>query len=489
MIGAQQGPWIELATGLPLAASAAIGFVKRTEWKWAASSLTAIAVLVLAVIAWSDFLTARADVAPGPRTLTALLFGRDLLVVDRFNSPLLVLAALLFVAVILLTPSSKRARFSFGQALLLLGLTIALLGCHELKWYIVLLGAQAILPIIELRQRRQAFGFFAAHQIASLLLLTAGALASGTGSAGEPASIWGVALISAGLMIRCGCAPLHCWIVDLLDRASLGTGLLYLTPLAGTCGFVRFVLPVAPAGLLQAITVLSLFTAIYASGMVLVQASTRRFFCYLFLANSSLVLVGLESLSPIGLTGSMSLWLSATISVLSLGVIIRAVEGRVGRVSLLRYHGLFRQMPLLAVFFLIAVLASIGFPGTVGFAGVELLVESALESSPLYGCLVVAAMALNGIAALRAYFRLFTGTTAPATISMQPRPIEQGVIFVFTVLIIAGGLYPQPGVMNRYEAATELIEHRQSLLEAKLAAAPFEQLHLLADRNSENETK
>lgn len=145
---------------------------------------------------------------------------------------------------------------------------------------------------------------------------------------------------------------------------------------------------------------------------------------------------------------------------MSLGVILRALEGRVGRVSLDRYHGLFHQMPLLAAFFLLALLASIGFPGTVGFVGIELLVECSMTSSPVFAVVVLLVVTLNAVSAMRFYFRVFTGSPAPATLSMQPRPAELVVIWLFTALIVLGGLFPQAGVDTRYHAAQELIQRR-----------------------------
>ncbi len=63
---------------------------------------------------------------------------------------------------------------------------------------------------------------------------------------------------------------------------------------------------------------------------------------------------------------------------------------------------------MLAVCFLVTGLASVGFPGTLGFVASELLVEGAIEASLLTGIGVVTAAALHGIAIVRAYFRLFT---------------------------------------------------------------------------------
>src|SRR5690606_17637545 len=99
--------------------------------------------------------------------------------------------------------------------------------------------------------------------------------------------------------------------------------------------------------------------------MALVQREGPRIFCFLFLSHSSLVLVGLELVTPIGLTGGLCVWLSVGLSLAGFGLSLRCVEGRIGRVSLDEFHGLYESMPTLAALFLITGLASIGFPGTV----------------------------------------------------------------------------------------------------------------------------
>jgi NADH-quinone oxidoreductase subunit M len=466
------GPWLEIAIFLPLIAALFLGFINDSTWSWRVSSMIAGLVTVVTVVDWLDFVTLKSFEAHDPSSLAQSLFGREVIVVDEFNVPLLALSSLLYFAVIWLTPSSKRERFPFGLTLISMTLMLALLSTRSPTGVISLLAALNVLPLVELKQRRQVWQMFAAYQAISLILMIAGWWLIDTSQLNSSQSITGSILLATGLLIRSGCVPFHSWIVDLFDRATLGTSLLFVTPMAGTYGIVRLLLPIATEETLQVITVISLFSAVYASGMVLVQTCTRRFYCYLFLANSSLLLVGLESLTSIGLTASFSLWLSINISLMSLGLIIRAIEGRVGQLNLIRYHGLFRQMPLLAAFFLIATLASIGFPGTIGFVGVELLVESVTHSNVLFGFAVLAAMALNGIAAMRAYFRLFTGTTAPTSISMQPRSSEQYVIWLMILLMIGGGIYPQPGVRTRHHAAKEILHRRGNFLDIG-ATAPL----------------
>ena len=73
------------------------------------------------------------------------------------------------------------------------------------------------------------------------------------------------------------------------------------------------------------------------------------------------------------------------------GLTLRALEARFGRLSLTDFHGLYEHSPTLAVCFLLTGLASVGFPGTLGFISTELLVDSAVEANPSVGIAVVAA--------------------------------------------------------------------------------------------------
>jgi NADH-quinone oxidoreductase subunit M len=152
------------------------------------------------------------------------------------------------------------------------------------------------------------------------------------------------------------------------------------------------------------------------------------------------------------------MWLSVGLALTSYGITLRCIEARVGRIDLNRYYGLYSHMPTMAAFFLLTGLASVGFPCTIGFIAGELLIESAMNFSPWIGWIVVLATALNGIAVMRAYFRIFTGTKHPTTIPMHSQFEERFAIVGLSLLILAGGLYPQPEVESSYQAAIHLLE-------------------------------
>jgi NADH-quinone oxidoreductase subunit M len=455
-------PWLELTILTPLVGVLAVAWVRDPEAARSRSLVIIGAVLCMTLVAWLRFSAADAAVAHDRWSPAIRLFGPDSVIVDEVSAPLLPLAALLYFVVTLTTLRTKVRRFRFSLNLVSLSLLMALINCRA-PWGIVALSvAQVIPPWIELRARRRSTRVFLAHMALFAVLLVAGwALTTAPDSASG--SSVGVLLLAAAVLVRCGVVPAHCWMTDLFENAGLGTALLFVTPMSGAYIAVRLLLPVAPDWTLRVVTVLSLLTALYAAGMALVQNEVRRFYCYLFLSNASLVLVGLEVASPTSLTGALALWLSVGIALAGLGLTLRAIEARCGRLSLRDYHGLYDHMPRMAVFFLLTALASIGFPGTIGFVGAELLVEGVVQLTPIIGMLVVLTGALNGIAVLRTYFKLFTGTRHTTSISLEARLPEKIAVLAMTLLILGGGLWPQPGVASRYNAATKILEQRRSV--------------------------
>src|SRR5262245_2013151 len=146
---------------------------------------------------------------------------------------------------------------------------------------------------------------------------------------------------------------------------------------------------------------------------------------------------------PVSLAGCLNVWSSVLLALGGFGLTLRALEARFGRLSLARFHGLYDHSPTLAVCFLLTGLASVGFPGTLGFVSTELLVDGAVEVSLPVGLVVVAASALNGIAVVRAYFQLFTGARHVSTVALGIGTRERIAVLALAALILGGGLLPQ----------------------------------------------
>jgi NADH-quinone oxidoreductase subunit M len=459
-------PWLMLGI---LTASLGAVWVKRYSkgerartWSLRFSGV----VLLLAFGGWLDFASLGASRAHDRWDLFVLLGHGPVLVIDELSAPLLPLASLLYFLTNLATLRTKVREFSFARSLVREAILLGTLSTTR-PWLIVVLLVLAVLPVYtELRRARRSTRVYLIHMGLFAGLLFAGQLLLTQPWAGSGWHLPGVLMLTVAVLMRSGIVPVHCWMTDLFEHATFGTALLTFAPMVGAYGVIRLVLPVAPDWVLRLISLVSLVTAIYAAGMALVQRDARRFFCYLFLSHSSLVLVGLETGTPLGLTGALSLWLSVSLSLSGFGLTMRCVEARLGRISLGEFHGLYAQIPMLAALFLLTGLGSIGFPGTAGFVGLELLVEGAVEALPLVGAMVVIVAALNGLAVMHAYFRIFTGKTHTGTIDLRVRPAERFSVLVLTALILGGGLYPQPGIMSRYHAAEGLAHEREKSTEA-----------------------
>jgi NADH-quinone oxidoreductase subunit M len=460
-------PWLEAAILIPLVGAAVVCRMRNADQArlWA-MCFTGLA-FVCAVGTWQDFHYLQSSVnalqADDRWHLFRRLFGREVLVVDQLSAPLLPLVALLYFLTTLTTLRTKIRRFSFGWSLLSQGIILGVFSCTEPWGIIGLLAVGTIPPFLELRFRGKPTRVYVLHMLLYVGMMVIGWSFAQFEVAGRVHSLWAVVPLLLAVLVRNGIAPFHCWMTDLFEHATFGTAILFVTPITGAYLAVRLLLPIAPDWVLQCIGLLSLVTAVYAASMALIQRDARRFFCFLFLSHSALVLVGLEIDTPIGLTGALCVWLSVSLALGGFGLTMRAIESRCGRLSLSRYQGLYEHTPVLAMLFMLTGLASIGFPGTFGFVGTELLVEGAIEAYPYIGVAVVIAAAINSIAIVHAYFVLFTGTRYASSVTLQIRKREQYAMLALALIILLGGLFPRPGVVSRHHAAVELLKERSTL--------------------------
>ena len=444
-------PWLELAVASCLVGAASVS-VRPNRYRLRLALATSGAAFACTFVAWLGFhcqFTSASAVDPLGRRL-----GTPVFKLDDLTAPLIPAVALLHFLTVLATPRSKMRRFSFASMFVTEAIRLAAFACHDATLLIALVALNVLPAYLELRSRGRPTRVFALHM----------ALAVGCLAGGYALSQWnpdaGAAVMMVGVLTRVGVFPLHTWVPDLFEQASFGTAMLFTTPLLGVLVAVRLVLPVAPDWVLSTLGAASLVTAVYSAALATVQRDARRFFAFVFLSHSSLVLVGLELHSVISLTGAFALWFSVVLSLGSFGLTLRCLEARYGRLALTDFRGLYDQSPTLAVCFLLSGLACVGFPGTLGFVSGELIVDAAIDTSLAVGVAVVVAAALNGIAVLRAYFVLFTGAKHESMLTLTIGLRERLALLTLAALILGGGLYPQPGITTRHAAAEAVTQAR-----------------------------
>jgi NADH-quinone oxidoreductase subunit M len=452
-------PWLLASITVAMGGGAGVWRQDRAT-AYIAAVISAIVVLLLVCAAEVDFqLVKQSGVAVVVDPLSRWL-GWPLLALDALNSLLLPYAALLFLLLLIAAPRVKTKQFSLARTLVSEAIVLATLSCHNPSLLAMLLIGGMLPTWLELRGRinfgsSQGLRVFSAYMAVCIAALGLG------GALAATASMWmGMGFVTMAILIRQGLVPFHSWVPELFEAATLGTALAFVAPMVSAYALIRMVVPVAPDWFLHGFGILAMCTALYTAGMTLVQRDARRFFCYLLMSHSALVFVGLGSRNAIALTGGLCSWLSSGLALTGFGLTIWWLEARRGRLSLAGLHGGYEHTPLLAVCFLLTGLGSVGFPGTLGFVGAELMVDGAVQAYPIMGMGVVLAAALNGIAVVQAYFTLFTGRYHVSMLNLRMRVRERIAILVLAALLLIGGLLPQSLITSRYAAVTTIFNDK-----------------------------
>ncbi len=454
-------PWLEMSIAVSLLGSLWVSRLREPirAYRWGLTFTgTTFVCTLLACLGFYLRIPNEASLAWSPQYH---FLGRQIFALDELNAPLVPAKSLIHFLMALATARVKMRRFSFTWSLAAETLGLAAFSSRDPWILISLLSASTIPPYIELASRGRPTRVYVIHMALFIGLLVLGWSAIEIRGRDQAPTAWATIPLLLAILVRCGTVPAQCWVTDWFEHATFGIALLFVCPLSGVYAAVRLVLPIAPDWVLHGIAIASLITAVYAAGMAVVQNEVRRFYAHLFLSHASLVLVGLELNTVMSLTASLCLWFSVILSLAGFGLTLRALEFRFGRLSLINFHGLYEHSPALAVCFLLTGLASVGFPGTLGFISTELLVDSAVEVNPTIGIVVVAAAALNGIAVVRAYLHLFTGARHVSTIWLGIGRRERIAVLTLTTLILLGGLFPQPGVTTRESAAEAILDDRR----------------------------
>ena len=387
-------------------------------------------------------------------------FGRPFLFVDELSSLLLPFGALVFGMVALVLPRTERHRASTRRILAMEACTLSVFLTAE---PVLLAGVWVLSTLPGYRElsvgprARRAEGLY---MLGTIILFTAGVALEYFSEVTSPAGRLADVLILGAVLTRKGIVPFHSWMLGFFEHAALPTAILFTAPQVGAYAAARLIVPHAPDAVLTVIGVASLATAVYGAGLALVQSNPRRAFGAFFMSQSALVMAGLDSRTTLGLAGGLALWISSGVALAGFGMTLAALEARRGSLSLRTYSGGYQRTPFLATSFLFFGLAAVGFPGTLGFAGEEALVDGVVGDFPQMAIAVMMTSALNGLLVLRAYFRLFGGARVHIHAFQRTRPRERAGFLLLVGVLLALGLAPGSFLMSRHRAAEAILRAR-----------------------------
>ena len=258
-------------------------------------------------------------------------------------------------------------------------------------------------------------------------------------------------LIFMGLAFKAPVFPFHTWLPDALVQGPIGMSVVLAGVKLGTYGFLRFSFPVLPDASTNATVVvivmsLALAAIVWGAIIAIMQPDFRRLLVFSSISHLGFVVLGLFALNFQGLQGSLLQMINLGFTTAGLFFLAGFLYDRLGNTLLDNCGGIASKMPLLATFFLIIGMASIGLPGTNGFIGEFLILLGAFQAHWVYG-----AVAVSGVIFAAAYFLWYyeraifgpIGEHVPQVLKDLTQR-ETIIAVSLCVMIFWIGLYPSP---------------------------------------------
>jgi len=270
----------------------------------------------------------------------------------------------------------------------------------------------------------------------------------------EKFQYWAFPLVFVGFGILAGLWPFHTWAPTGHVAAPTAASMLLagVVMKLGAYGALRVAMTLFPLGL-QAwrheIAVLATIGVVYGGLVALVQRDFKFVIGYSSVSHMGFVLLGLMTVTTIGLSG-------AVLQMFSHGVIAGLLFGVVGRMVYERTHtrdlaqletmNLGRMLPFAAIIFVLAGLASMGMPGFSGFVAELQVLIGTWRMYPTLAVICGAGIVIGVAYTLRAIHRSFFSNETPSpNVTTLPRisvPEGVGAVMLLACSVIVG-LYPR----------------------------------------------
>jgi NADH-quinone oxidoreductase subunit M len=260
-------------------------------------------------------------------------------------------------------------------------------------------------------------------------------------------------LLIIGFAVKLPVFPLHTWLPDAHTDAPTAVSVVLAGALLkmGGYGMIRICVSIFPNVAREfalILIILAVVNVLYGAAITMRQTDLKRLIAYSSVSHMGYVLLGIFALSQVSLVG-------ATMQMFSHGIITGLLFAMAGLVmhnskerDLRKLGGLARQMPIIAVVFSVAGVASLGLPTTSGFAAEFLVFVGSFTSAAVAGIKLWTILGVLGIVITAGYIlwmlqRVFYGPPQDKFNKTKDADIlERVYMFVFVAVIMGVGIYP-----------------------------------------------
>ncbi|MBI4585595.1 MAG: NADH-quinone oxidoreductase subunit M [Planctomycetes bacterium] len=278
-----------------------------------------------------------------------------------------------------------------------------------------------------------------------------------------------------GFAIKVPVFPFHTWLPDAHVEAPTAISVVLAGVLLkmGGYGFFRFSYPLLPQaatqrGMIWFIAILALINIVYGAFCAMAQKDFKKLVAYSSVSHMGYVLLGLASLSYMGIDGAVLQMFTHGISSAMLFFIVGVIYDRAHHRDLDRFGGIGLQMPWYTGIATVGFFTSLGLPGLCGFIS-EVLVflgswdtSMSLITTPAgdkgLGARWIVYVSLLGVVLAAVYIlwtiqRVYLGNVKDEHYKHFPdlsfREVVALVPLAFLCVVI--GLLPNPTILNHID--------------------------------------
>jgi len=277
---------------------------------------------------------------------------------------------------------------------------------------------------------------------------------------------WAFAL---SFLIKVPLFPFHTWLPDAHTEAPTPGSVILAGVLLkmGTYGLIRFNLDLFPHASIEYASLLSIFAVIgiiYGALLAIVQTDVKRLVAYSSVSHMGFIVLGIFSITVEGVQGGIIQMVSHGLATGMLFLLVGIIYERRHTRNIADFGGIARVMPNYALFFGIAMFASVGLPGLNGFVGEYLTLLGAFKSPFLnsywYTVIGTTGVIFAAVYLLWMYQRVFFGTPDnPANKALPDiNRTEWWTLAPIVVFIVWIGVYPSTFLKISEASTTKLIQ-------------------------------
>jgi NAD(P)H-quinone oxidoreductase subunit 4 len=267
--------------------------------------------------------------------------------------------------------------------------------------------------------------------------------------------------ILVGFGIKIPLVPFHTWLPDAHVEASTPISVLLAGVLLklGTYGLMRFGLglfPEAWAILAPALASWAVFSVLYGALNAIAQTDMKKMVAYSSIGHMGYILLGTAAATPLSLLATVFQMVSHGFISALLFILVGVVYQKTGTRDIRVLRGLLnpeRGLPVIGSLMIVAVMASAGLPGTIGFIAEFLIFRGSYPVFPTQTILCMVGTGLTAVYFLLLVNRAFFGRLSEEFSNLPPASwADRAPAIVLSLIIVFLGL--QPNWMVRWSDAT-----------------------------------